>query len=120
MIRKLTPDQLDEAMQKTKEYTQEEGLQTLKGLYELMDEHGPFLNSYVLQEDVRELKIPVYFAQGEHDLNTPTDLAKEYFDLLIAPRGKYWHQFDGCAHMNMYEDTKQFLSILKTVSSATE
>ncbi|MFK8110642.1 MAG: alpha/beta fold hydrolase [Rubripirellula sp.] len=118
--RKLTMDQFTEAIQKNKEYTGDEILQTLKGMEELMNEHGPFLNSYVLQDEVRELKIPVYFAQGEHDLNTPTDLAKEYFESLIAPRGKYWHQFDGCAHMNLYEDTEQFLAVLKTLSASAE
>ena len=93
--RKLTAEQLDDAFQKNKEYTEDEIVQALKGLAQLLDEHSAFLNRYVLQNEVRELKVPVYFAQGEHDLNTPTDLAKGYYESLIAPRGKYWHQFDG-------------------------
>ena len=118
--RKLTMNQFAQAIQKNEEYTDDEMLQAMKGLEDLMNEHGPFLNRYVLQDEVRELRVPVYFAQGEHDLNTPTDLAKEYFESLIAPRGKHWHQFDGCAHMNLYEDTKQFLAVLKTLASSAD
>lgn len=119
-IRKLTEQELADAFQKNKEYTDDEILRSIESLHELMDEHGPALNRYVLRDEVRELKVPVYFAQGEHDLNTPTDLAKEYYESLIAPRGKHWHQFDGCGHMNLYEDTKQFLSVLKSLSSSAE
>ena len=114
--RKLTMEQVGEAMQKNTEYTEEEIAMALQGLDELLDAHSPFLNRYVLRDEVRELKVPIHFVQGEHDLNTPTDLAKEYFESLVAPCGKFWHQFDGCAHLNMYEDTKQFLAILRKVS----
>lgn len=117
--RNLTAKQLDDAIRQNKEYTEDEIVQALGGLSQLLDEHSSALNRYVLQDEVRELKVPVYFAQGEHDLNTPTDLAKEYYESLIAPHGKHWHQFDGCAHMNMYEDARHFLSVLKTVSAGS-
>jgi hypothetical protein len=52
------------------------------------------------------------------DPNTPTVLAKEYFDALEAPRGKRWVGFKD-AHMAMSEDRQQFLLDLKSTLGNT-
>ena len=40
--------------------------------------------------DNLEFKIPVYFIQGEHNLLTPKEKTKLYFNKLKAPQKKYY------------------------------
>lgn len=40
--------------------------------------------------EVEEFGIPVYFIQGEHDLLTPTDINKPFFDKISAPDKAYY------------------------------
>jgi pimeloyl-ACP methyl ester carboxylesterase len=114
--RRLTEAELAEAMQKNKEYSDEEiatGVEALKGN---LDQLAEFLNEYVLMKAVTKLDVPVYFLQGRHDMNTPTVLAKEYFDALEAPKGKHWIVFEDAAHLAMYEERQKFLDLLKSIS----
>ncbi|MCA9194199.1 MAG: alpha/beta fold hydrolase [Planctomycetales bacterium] len=110
--RKLSEIDFIEAMQKTQEYSVEEIENTLTALSRNIDLFGNFGNEYVLMKAIPRLNLPVYFVQGEFDENTPTSLAREYFEKLDAPKGKHWKQFEGCAHMVMYEDREEFLKVL--------
>ena len=112
--RKLTEEQLAQAIQQTTEYTGEEIATAVEALKGNLDRLGEFLNSYVLKKAVPKLDVPVYFVQGRHDMNTPTELAKEYFDDIEAPRGKHWIVFEDAAHLPMYEQPQQFLDVLKS------
>lgn len=117
--RKLTEEQLAQAIRKNKEYTEDEiaiGLEALKGNLDLL---ADFLNEYVLMNAVPKLDVPVYFVQGRHDMNTPTSLAKEYFDTLVAPQGKHWIVFDDAAHMAMYEEPEKFFQVLQSTRLST-
>jgi pimeloyl-ACP methyl ester carboxylesterase len=42
-------------------------------------------------------RIPMYCFQGEHDVNSPTALAREYFEKIRAPR-KAFHVIPGAGH----------------------
>ena len=112
--RKLSEDDLAGAISKTREYSGEEIETALVALRKNMDLLADFGNRYVLMKSVPRLDIPVIFVQGEHDANTPTVLAREYFDVLEAPRGKRWIVFEECAHMAMYEDQQQFITVLES------
>lgn len=45
--------------------------------------------SLEFDKDVKKLQVPVYLFQGDHDQNTPTVLAKAWFDNLEAPYKEY-------------------------------
>jgi pimeloyl-ACP methyl ester carboxylesterase len=111
--RKLAEDQLARAIQMNQEYSEAEMAAGLEALRGNLDRLGEFLNEYVLMRAVPRIDVPVYFVQGRHDMNTPTALAKEYYEALIAPRGKHWIEFEDAAHLAMYEEPHRFLEVLK-------
>lgn len=53
--------------------------------------------------DVKDLQVPVYLFQGDHDQNTPTVLAKQWFDELKAPYKEYV-PFHESAHSPIKEE----------------
>ena len=50
---------------------------------------------------------PVAMIMGRHDMVTPTQLAKEYFDRIDAPL-KAWYVFEEAAHFPHFEEPEQF------------
>lgn len=60
---------------------------------------------------VNELKIPVYFFQGKDDYLTNFSVAKEYFDLLKAPK-KEFVVFNKSAHFPPFEEPEKFDSLM--------
>ena len=56
---------------------------------------------------VAELKVPVIVTQGAHDYNTPTSLAKAWFDRLDAPFKK-WIEFSESAHSPINEESEKW------------
>ena len=56
---------------------------------------------------VTELKVPVIVTQGEHDFNTPTAIAREWFDKLSAPY-KRWYSFAESAHSPIAEEPEKW------------
>lgn len=49
-----------------------------------------------LRVDYARLDVPVYFFLGRHDVNAPTELAEEYYQLLDAPDKKLvWFEHSG-------------------------
>lgn len=68
-------------------------------------------------EQVPRLEIPIFFLQGSQDFNTPTHIAREYFEALDAPRGKYWIEEEKCSHMVQYENPESFLKVCRQIKS---
>jgi len=60
---------------------------------------------------ISELKVPVIFLMGRHDLRTPFSPAKHLFDRLKAPR-KRFVTFERSAHFPMFEEPGRFLLAL--------
>ncbi|MEZ4971851.1 MAG: alpha/beta hydrolase [Cyclobacteriaceae bacterium] len=60
---------------------------------------------------VDELQVPVYFLQGRHDKLTNFSVAKEYFDVLKAPR-KEFIEFDQSAHFPAFEEPGKFNAVM--------
>lgn len=52
---------------------------------------------------VRSLDVPVYITQGRYDINTPSELARAWFDALEAPH-KQWVWFENSAHCPIREE----------------
>ena len=61
---------------------------------------------------VNELKVPVYFFSGIHDLTVNTSLSKEYYKKLIAPV-KGFYTFENSAHSPLFEEPDKALKIFK-------
>ncbi|MGZ3447634.1 MAG: alpha/beta fold hydrolase, partial [Myxococcaceae bacterium] len=54
-----------------------------------------------------EFAVPVFILVGANDQNTPTSLAREYFERLRAPR-KELVIIDGAGHMVFFEAPARF------------
>jgi len=64
-----------------------------------------------LPEQVPELQVPIYFLIGRHDHNLSAELAKDYFDLLKAPKKEFiW--FEKSAHAPNGEEATKFNKII--------
>ncbi len=59
-----------------------------------------------------KLKVPVFFLLGKHDWQTPTVLAKKYYDILEAPK-KELYIFDKSGHLPPFEEPDKFIKIIK-------
>jgi pimeloyl-ACP methyl ester carboxylesterase len=47
------------------------------------------MNGIDLVKDGLSFKVPVYLVQGEHDILTPKDITRKYFDKISAPKKEY-------------------------------
>ena len=54
-----------------------------------------------------QFNIPVAIIMGRHDMVTPTELARDYFDRIEAPL-KAWYQFEETAHFPHFEKPERF------------
>lgn len=64
---------------------------------------------------ISEIKIPVYFYQGKYDLMTNFEVARKYFDQLIAPEGKEFIVLENSAHYPNKQDFTAFLNGLAMI-----
>ena len=64
--------------------------------------------------EVRRLEVPVAVTQGRHDYNTPSAIAKEWFDLLDAPYKK-WVWFEDSAHSPDVEEPEKWSATLDEI-----
>lgn len=69
-------------------------------------------------EEVTDFSVPVYFFVGEHDLNTPPDASREYFERITAPE-KGFVVFERSAHFPFYEQPDRFGEELMRVYRAS-
>lgn len=62
-----------------------------------------------LRVDYPTLEVPVYFFEGRHDINAPTALVEDYYDLLTAPNKKLiWFEHSG--HSPWINETDKFIT----------
>lgn len=74
-----------------------------KGSYFCLRQLWKEVVSLEFDRDVKALEVPVYLFQGDHDQNTPTVLAKAWFDALEAPY-KEFVPFHESAHSPIKEE----------------
>lgn len=72
---------------------------------------NPDLWSVNLSEVVRQVEVPVFFAEGRHDQLAPAEVAERYFSGLMAPR-KEWLLFENSAHFPQLEERERFHKLL--------
>lgn len=64
-----------------------------------------------LSKEVTKFEIPVYLFHGVHDYTVSYKLAKEYFDLIDAPK-KAFFTFDHSAHSPIFEEPERVREII--------
>ena len=69
------------------------------------------LLSVNLIETIRQVEVPVYFAEGRYDRLAPVEVAERYFSSLIAP-SKEWVLFENSAHFPQWEEREEFHKLL--------
>lgn len=65
-------------------------------------------------KDILTLSVPVYITQGKHDFNTPSVLAKQWFDALEAPE-KAFIWFENSAHSPHFEESALWAQTIRRV-----
>ena len=120
----IPPEKIEESIGMSLEagdYTKQELDDTFtKGLSESFGRLAEDYYAFSAIEQVPQLEIPIFFLQGSQDFNTPTHIAKEYFEALDAPRGKYWIEEEKCAHMVQYENPEAFLKVCRRIRNAEQ
>ena len=74
-----------------------------KGTFYCLNQLWSDVINLKFDETLRKLDVPVYLFQGDHDQNTPTVLAKKWFDALEAPYKEYV-PFHDSAHSPIMEE----------------
>jgi pimeloyl-ACP methyl ester carboxylesterase len=62
------------------------------------------------RRDAPRLDVPVYFLIGRHDINAPTALAEEYYQMLDAPH-KEWVWFERSGHNPWVTESAKFVEL---------
>ncbi|QFF98414.1 alpha/beta hydrolase [Psychrobacillus glaciei] len=98
-------------MFKSSEYTFWDMIRFIRGQYfsnkNLMDE----VRSLDLSEMIRFVKVPITLMMGRHDLATPAELTKIWFDRLKAAE-KDWVWFERSAHSPLFEENQKFIELV--------
>lgn len=83
-----------------------------KGSFYCLRQLWPQVVKLKYDETLKELPVPVLIFQGDHDKNTPTELARAWFDALQAPY-KVWVGFHESAHSPINEEPERWAHNLK-------
>jgi pimeloyl-ACP methyl ester carboxylesterase len=91
-----------------------------RGIISTFNHVYPQLYDIDLRKDYQKLQVPVYFFLGRHDINAPTSLVEEYYDVLDAPDKKIvWFEHSG--HSPWKNESDKFVEeILKVKDSIIE
>lgn len=78
------------------EYGLYDKINWFRGALETMDVVYPQLWDVDFREQAAQVKVPVYFLLGRHDVNAPPVLAEQYFEILDAPHKELiWFEHSG-------------------------
>lgn len=95
---------------RTKEYTLGDIVKYAQGATYLTDVMWSDVVAQRLS-GIRRLDVPVVITQGRHDYNTPSAIAREWFDALEAP-AKKWIWFENSAHSPDIEEPEKWSATL--------
>ena len=74
------------------------------------------VGGYNLFESHPRFDIPIHFIHGDHDHNTPADLAQQYYEFLVAP-DKSFTRIDDAAHMVLYDQPQAWAEALVSIKT---
>jgi pimeloyl-ACP methyl ester carboxylesterase len=90
-----------------------------RGVLETLGVVYPQLWDVDFRQQATKLEVPVYFLLGRHDINAPTVLAEQYFQLLEAPHKEIvWFEHSG--HTPWVSESDRFVqTMVDTVLAQT-
>jgi pimeloyl-ACP methyl ester carboxylesterase len=90
-----------------------------RGVLETLDVVYPQLWEVDFRQQAAQLEVPVYFLIGRHDINAPTILTEQYYDVLKAPNKEIvWFEHSG--HTPWVSESDLFVqAIVEKVLSQT-
>ncbi len=83
---------------KSREYSLAESALWPLGSARSLRRMWPELMQLDFSQTVRQVRVPIYFFVGRHDMNTPYPLIEKYYDHLSAPADKGLVWFEDSAH----------------------
>ena len=95
----------------SREYNLADRVNVFRGVLGSMKLLWPQLFKVDLFQRVPELKVPVFFMEGRHDHEVPSEIAARYFAVLKAP-SKELIWFENAAHMVNSEERELFCKVL--------
>ncbi|MBW8349217.1 alpha/beta hydrolase [Bacillus sp. IITD106] len=93
------------------EYTVMDMINHLKGQFFSLKMLQDEMKTVNLNSVINEIKIPIYFCMGKHDLTIPYEPTLAFFNHVSAS-DKHWIWFDHSAHSPMFEEKEKFLKLL--------
>ncbi len=86
-----------------------------RGIVNTFNHVYPQLYDIDLREGYTKLDVPVYFFIGRHDINAPTSLVEDYFNMLDAPAKELvWFEHSG--HSPWINESELFVSELLRIT----
>ena len=95
----------------SREYTLTDRVNFFRGIFRSMRLLWPQLLEVDLFAAVPKLAIPVFFMEGRHDHEVPSDIAEQYFESLEAP-SKELTWFEKSAHLPNSEERERFNQVM--------
>ena len=83
-----------------------------KGMYHNGNKLWPQAVKLKFDETATKFDVPVYIFQGDYDQNAPTDIVKEWFELVEAPHKEYI-AFHESAHIPLTDEPDLFAKKIK-------
>lgn len=106
-------------MLKQPEYGWLDRVYYLLGLMNTFNTVYPQLQEMDFRIDATKLDVPVYLILGRHDMNNPSPIPEQYFQLLEAPSKQLFY-FEDSGHGMIWEEASRFHQIMvDTVFPAT-
>lgn len=98
---------MGEALMLSPEYGQSTKLNYLKNAIASSKLLAPAILSVQFLDDIKELKVPIYFIMGKYDYHTPTAMVEVFCNQLQAPK-KELILFENSAHVPQLEESEKF------------
>lgn len=98
-------------MLKQPEYGWLDRLNYLLGLLNTFNAVYPQLQDMDFRQDAVKLDLPVYIMLGRHDMNNPSQIPEEYFNLLQAPHKQLFF-FEESGHGLLWEEADKFHDLM--------
>ena len=99
------------------EYSLSEALNTMRGRGLNFTSSAMYeeIKNINFTEEIRSIKVPVYFFQGKYDMIVPTVQVEEFYNNLDAEKGKELIIFENSAHLPIIEEKKKYEDLLINV-----
>ena len=98
-------------MLKQPEYGWLDRVYYLLGMMNTFNVVYPQLQEMDFRQDATQFELPVYLILGRHDMNNPSQIPEQYFDLIQAPSKQLFY-FEESGHGMIWEEADLFHDIL--------